>query len=266
MPELPTFENLTLSIDDGIATVAMDRPPVNAVDQSMYAQIRDVFGNLNEYLPDARVVLVKSAGRHFCGGNDLSEFATMDPVNAPFRMRLVREAFAAIYECPVPTVGVVRGVAFGTGLAIAASCDLLVCSETARFGTPEVGVGVMGGARHLARLVPTSIVRLMYLTADPVSATELQRYGGVAAVVADDQLDSEALALAGRIARHSATALRFAKESLNAIEWMELKAGYEREQQLTARLSGTADGREAVRAVIEKRSASYGHEWSTSVD
>jgi enoyl-CoA hydratase len=146
-------------------------------------------------------------------------------------------------------------------VAIAACCDLLVCSDNARFGTPEVGVGVMGGARHLARLVPTSMVRLMYLTADPVAASELQRFGGVAKVVADGDLMVEARSLAARISRHSAIALRHAKESLNAIEWMDLKSGYEREQQLTARLSGTADAKEALHALLEKRAPSYGQAW-----
>jgi enoyl-CoA hydratase len=260
---LPNLVHLRVGVESGVAHVVMDRPPVNAVDQAMYAELRDVFGNLNVHLPEARVVVLSAAGPNFCGGNDLGEFATMDPVNAPFRMRLVRETFAAIYECPVPTIGAVRGAAFGTGLAIAASCDLLVCSETARFGVPEVGVGVMGGARHLARLVPTSTVRLMYLTADPVGAAELERHGGVAAVVPDGELEQRADELAQRIARHSATALRHAKESLNAIEWMDLKSGYEREQQLTARMSGTADGREALRAVIDRTAPDYGNSWTS---
>ena len=179
-------------------------------------------------------------------------------------MRLVRDAFTAIYDCPVPTIGAVRGAALGTGLAIAASCDLLVCAETARFGTPEVGVGVMGGAKHLARLVPQSLVRLMYLTAEPIGVTELAQHGGIAAIVPEDQLIDEATALATRIARHSAAALRHAKESLNAIEFMDLKSGYEREQQLTARLSGMADAKEALAAYREKRPAIFSQRWTAT--
>jgi enoyl-CoA hydratase len=264
MPHLPAFSFLHVSVQARIAVVTMNRPPVNAVSQEMYAEIRDLFGDFDNLLTDVSVVILTSAGRHFCGGNDLNEFGTLSPVTSPGRMRLVRDAFAAIYDCPIPTVGAVRGVALGTGVAIAASCDLLVCADTARFGLPEVSVGVMGGAKHLSRLVPQSMVRLMHLTAEPVSAAELARYGGIARIVPDAQLIEEANSLAARIARHSAAALRHAKESLNAIEFMDLKSGYEREQQLTARLSGMADAREALSAFREKRPAKFSQTWTAA--
>jgi enoyl-CoA hydratase len=262
MPQEPAFSFLGLSVQERVATVIMNRPPVNAVSQEMYAEIRDLFGDFDHLLPDVSVVILTSAGRHFCGGNDLDEFASLSPRTSPGRMRLVRDAFTAIYDCPVPTIGAVRGVALGTGLAIAASCDLLVCADTARFGVPEVGVGVMGGAKHLARLVPQSVVRLMYLTAEPIGVAELARHGGIAAIVPEDRLIDEATTLATHIASHSAAALRHAKESLNAIEFMDLKAGYEREQQLTARLSGMADAREALTAYREKRPAIFSQQWT----
>jgi len=261
MQQLP-FSFLTVSVRERIATVTMNRPPVNAVSQQMYAEIRDLFGDFDNLLADVSVVILTSAGRHFCGGNDIDEFASLSPLTSPGRMRLVRDAFAAIYDCPVPTIGAVRGVALGTGLAIAASCDLLICADTARFGVPEVGVGVMGGAKHLARLVPQSVVRLMYLTADPVGAAELAVHGGIAAIVPAERLMDEATSLALRIARHSAVALRHAKESLNAIEFMDLKSGYEREQQLTARLSAMTDAKEALTAFRAKRTPEFSQRWT----
>jgi enoyl-CoA hydratase len=115
----------------------------------------------------------------------------------------------------------------------------------------------MGGAKHLSRLVPQQVVRRMYFTADPVSGAELLLYGGVAQVVPDNQLLDAALDLAGRMARHSPLALRVAKESLNTIEYMELKAGYEFEQRMTARLAGSEDSIEARRAIAEKRPPKY---------
>ena len=96
-------------------------------------------------------------------------------------------------------IGAVRGAALGTGLAIAACCDVVVAGHSARFGTPEVGVGVMGGARHLARLVPQPFVRLMYFTADPLPAADLAGFGSVVQVVDDDQVGPAALALAARM-------------------------------------------------------------------
>ncbi|RYE37694.1 MAG: enoyl-CoA hydratase/isomerase family protein, partial [Hyphomicrobiales bacterium] len=115
--------------EGSIGTVWLDRPPVNAVNGEMYEEIKTFFDNIRDYLPDARAVVLAGRGRHFCGGNDLAEFQTMDPSNASERMKLVRSAFWAIYDNPVPVIAAVHGVAVGTGLAIAASCDLVVAAE-----------------------------------------------------------------------------------------------------------------------------------------
>src|SRR5690606_35897704 len=152
--------------------------------------------------------------------NDLREFQTMTPENAGERMRKVREAFFAIYDSPLPLIAAVGGTAVGTGLAIAASCDLIVAADDARLGLPEVGVGVMGGAKHPSRLLPRSLVRLLHYTADPLPAEEFVRHGGVLTVVPREKLLEEAYSVAVRIARHSPVALRFAKRSLNTVEYL----------------------------------------------
>ena len=236
----------------------MRRPPVNAVSQDMYAEIRELFSRFDELLPDVAVVILRGEGKHFSAGNDLNEFMSLTSVNSPGRMKLVREAFSAIYDCPVPVIAAVHGYAVGTGVALAGSCDLVICGESARFGTPEVGVGVMGGAKHLSRLVPQQVVRYMYFTADPVPASEIIRYGGVVRIVPDEDLLDAALELAGRLTRHSALALRTAKESLNSIEYMDLKSGYQFEQGLTGRLAGSDESKEARQAIVEKRPPRYG--------
>jgi enoyl-CoA hydratase len=247
------WQFLRLNMVGPVALVTLDRPPANAVSQHMYEEIGDLFGRFDEVLTSAKAVVLTGAGRHFCAGNDLDEFLTLDADNSPGRMRVVADAFASIYDCPVPVIGAVRGAALGTGLAIAACCDLVVAGESARFGTPEVGVGVMGGARHLARLVPEPIMRLMYFTADPLPATELLAHGSVVQVVPDDELIDAAMSVARRITRHSRAALRHAKESLNAIEFTALGVGYEMEQRMTSRLVAHPDAREAIAALREGR-------------
>lgn len=251
------WEHLDAAVEDTIGFVRLDRPPVNAVNGAMYLEIKRFFDDVESHLPGARVIVLRGRGRHFCGGNDLAEFQTMTPANAAERMRLVREAFWAVYDCPVPVIAAVHGAALGTGLAIAASCDLVVAAESARFGLPEVNVGVMGGAKHLSRLVPQGVVRRLHLQGDPVPAVELERYGGIAEVVPDDRLDDAARDLARSIARHSPVALRFAKRSLNAIEYLPLKEGYELEQGLTGELSAFDDAKEAVNALVERRTPVY---------
>jgi enoyl-CoA hydratase len=244
--------------DEGTtATLWLNRPPVNAIVSEMYVEIRELFGAITEYLPEARVLVLAGRGKHFCAGNDLGEFHSMSPENAPARMKLVREAFWALYDSPIPVIAAVHGAAVGAGLGLAASCDLIVAADDAKFGLPEISVGVMGGAKHLARLVPQGMVRLMYLTGELVDATALQPFGGIVKIAPSNELLDTALGLARSIARHSPVAVRFAKQNLNAIEYLDLKAGYEYEQGRTAELSGYADSKEAVNAYLERRAPVY---------
>lgn len=248
---------LRWSADGKIGTVLLARPPVNAVTQEMYEEIKVFFGATEKYLPGVRAIVLAGEGEHFCAGNDLAGLDRLTPENAPERMRTVREAFWAVYDAPLPVVAAVQGAALGTGLAIAASCDLVVAAAGSRFGLPEVNVGMMGGAKHASRLVPQNLVRYLHLTGEPLPAEEILRFGGVLAVVPPDKLMDEARRVAEKIARHSPVTLRFAKRSLNRIEFQDLKGGYEFEQGLSGELSAYEDAKEAVRAVMERRSPDY---------
>jgi enoyl-CoA hydratase len=204
-----------------------------------------------------KVIVLTGEGRHFCAGNDLGEFATLTPENSDQRMSEVRAAFFAIQDCPVPVLAAVHGAALGTGLAIAASCDFVVAADDARFGTPEVSVGVMGGARHLARLVPEPWVRWMYFTAEPIRGDQLVRLGGAIEAAPRGEVLELAYRHARLIARHSGPILGMAKRSLNTIESMDLQPGYAFEQSLTREISGHPDSIEAVSATLEQRSPVY---------
>lgn len=243
--------------DGAVATVWLNRPPVNAIDGETYTEIKEFFDNVPGYVPGARAVVLAAKGKHFCAGNDLSEFQTMDPANAAASLKRARAAFWAIYDSPSPIIAAVQGVAAGSGVAIAASCDAVIAAEGARFAIPEVNVGVLGGAKHLSRLVPQGVVRLMHYTGDQYPAEKLQPFGGIAEVVPQARLLRTAQALARSMARHSPVTLRLAKRSLNAIEYMDLKAGYEREQEFTRELSGYEDSKEAVNARVEGRPPVY---------
>jgi enoyl-CoA hydratase len=252
-----TYEFLHWSVAGPVATVFMARPPVNSINQQMYREIRALFADIDQLGAAVKAVVLTGEGRHFCAGNDLTEFATLAPDNSDARMADVRAAFFAVQDCPKPVIGAVHGAALGTGLALAASCDFVVAADDARFGTPEVGVGIMGGARHLGRLVPQPWLRWMYLTAEPVSAEQMACLGGVIAVVPREQLLAEAQRHARLITRHSVALLGMAKYSLNAIETMDLQPGYTFEQSLTTRICGHPDSKEAVRATLERRPPSY---------
>lgn len=243
--------------EDGVVLVGLNRPPANAVDRSMYIEIADYFRNPDQCDQDVRAIVLHGEGRHFCAGNDLDEFATMTPENGTERMWRVREAFFAIQKCPVPVIGAVHGSALGTGLAIAASCDFVVAADTARFGLPELTVGVMGGARHLARMAPQPLVRRMFFTGEHIPATEFAAAGAAIEVCQEAELLDVAVARARRVASFSPTATRLAKRILHRIETMPLEEGYAFEQQFTVQMSGHPDSKEALRAFAEKRPARY---------
>jgi len=252
------MQYLKASVEDsGIAHVRLNRPPANAVDRAMYCEIADLFNDIDSIGKNVRAVILSGEGSHFCAGNDLDEFGTMTPSNAVERMWRVREAFFAISECAVPVIGAVHGAALGTGLAIAASCDFVVASSTAKFGLPELTVGVMGGARHLARIAPEPLVRRMYFTGEPMAAPDFAAAGGAVSVCEPQKLMSEAERFAQRIASFSPTAVRVSKRVLDRVEWMNLREGYEFEQAATERMSGHADSKEALKAFKEKRKPNY---------
>jgi enoyl-CoA hydratase/carnithine racemase len=255
--------------DSGVLTVKLARPPANAVDQEFYIEIQSLFSDPDQVGGPVKAIVLAAEGPHFCAGNDLDEFASMTPHNGAERMWRVREAFFAIQECPVPVVGAVHGAALGTGLAIAASCDFVVAARDARLGLPELTVGVMGGARHLARIAPQPLVRRMFFTGVPMTAEELAASGAALVVCDRAELLDVATAYAERIASFSPTATRLAKQILNRIEHMDIRAGYEFEQRYTVKMSGHPDAKEAVWAVKERRSATYSDRqpgWSLEVE
>jgi enoyl-CoA hydratase len=189
---------------------------------------------------------VAADGPHFCAGNELDEFASMTSENGRERLYHAREAFYAIQDCPLPTVAAIQGVAVGTGIGISSSCDVMIAATDARLGLPEVTVGVMGGPRHLARMLPQHIVRYMFLTGELMPAPELARLGGLLETVPPDRLRVRAREIAALIARHSPSVLRVAKRALNEVEEMPLRAGYEREQARTLEISDLPEGKAAI--------------------
>jgi enoyl-CoA hydratase len=252
-----SFDHLRTEVGECVAVVWLARSPVNSVSQQMYREIQRLFSEPERYLPGAKAIVLAGEGKHFCAGNDLHEFGTLSPENSEQRMAEVRAAFFAIQDCVIPVIGAVQGAAVGTGLAIAASCDFVVAADNAKFGTPEVGVGIMGAARHLSRLVPEAIVRWMYLTGDPFDVRRLETLGAVVEVVGPEEVVQRAVGHAQRVVRHSAAAIKMAKRSLNAVETMDLQPGYIFEQGLTGELSGHPDSLEARRATLEQRPPVY---------
>jgi enoyl-CoA hydratase len=257
---MSSFKHLRVhSAESGTVIATLDRAPANAVNVEFYREMFEFFSDPDKFANNVKAIVLTGAGKHFCAGNDLEEFSSMTPSNGTERMWHVRQAFFAIQDCPVPVVGAVNGTALGTGLAIAASCDFVVASATAKLGLPELTVGVMGGARHLARMAPQPLVRRMFLTGEHLSAVDFSSLGGSLIVCEPHRLMEEALGFARRVATLSPTAVRLGKQILNRIETMDLRAGYEFEQGYTVKMSGHPDAKEALAAFRERREPQFLH-------
>jgi enoyl-CoA hydratase len=244
---------IKLAVADGIAVVTMDNPPVNAQNAQFNLEMAFVFDAVSDR-KDVRVAVLTGAGKVFSAGADMKSRAGLSVVGERSQHnRRVRESFHAIRECAKPVVCALNGPALGAGLAVAASCDVLVAAEEASLGLPEIDVGLLGGGRHAQRLFGHSTLRRMMLTGHRVPGPQLYRLGIVEACVPRGQLMETAMTLAREIAAKSPAAVRLAKQALNTIEDMSLRDGYRYEQSLTAQLADHPDSKEAAAAFLEKR-------------
>jgi enoyl-CoA hydratase len=261
MNDFQQFQQLQVSIENHVATLTMNAPPVNALTRILNDELTAALDRLSE-TDDVRAVILTGAGKVFCAGADLKGRAEVikGPGDLLAHSRRTRECFHAIRECAKPVVVAINGAALGSGVAMVASSDILVASHKASLGLPEVDVGLLGGCRHAMRLFSHSRLRRMALTGYRVGGEELLRLGIVEACVAPEELMAVAQEIAASIASKSPISTRMGKHTLNVIEDMSLRDGYRYEQDMTAIIGKTDDAKEAQRAFKEKRAPIFtGH-------
>jgi enoyl-CoA hydratase len=240
-----------------VATVTIDVPPVNIVDADLYVELRQCFEDLGRD-PSVRAVILTGAGRRaFCAGNSLDDFVKLDERTAVDYLMNVRACFNAVYECSAPVVGAINGPALGTGLVLASVCDIRLASTTSTFALPEIDVGILGGQRHLMRIAPQGLTRRMALTGERLNAHDALAAGLVEALHEPEDLMAAAFELANTLAAKSPVAMRLAKISLNLLERMELREGYEFECDLSATLRQFSDASKAAAAIRSKESIEF---------
>ncbi len=242
------------SVDErGIAEVVMDNPPVNALTVAGWFELAHVIRRLGDDQA-VRVVVLRAEGKGFNAGVDIKEMQATEGFTALIGAnRGCYEAFAAVYECKVPVIAAVNGFCVGGGIGLVGNADVIVASDDAVFGLPEVDRGALGAATHLSRLVPQHQMRSMVYTSATATAHQLHAWGSVLEVVPRDELRDAAFRVAEAIAAKSPTVIRAAKESLNGIDLWDVKRSYRFEQGFTfeLNLSGVAD--EHRDAFVEKR-------------
>lgn len=258
------METLDILVEDGIATVTLNRPPVNAVTLQMQRELRSAFDELGDDPKVRAVVLAGSGDRAFCGGIDLKEMSA-ESSGQPLRSTTNpgwewRAAQHAIRHCAVPVIAAVERPAIGAGFGLVGVSDLIIASTNASFGLTEINVGLLGGASKALRLVGPHKTRMMMFTGRLQSAEEMYRFGAVEEVVAPGAALDTALQIAREIATKSPLAMRLAKESIVRIETDVSEDQYRTEWDYTNRLRTYKDSQEAMNAYLEKREP----EWTLS--
>jgi enoyl-CoA hydratase len=244
-----------------VATVTLDRPPVNALSSGLYAELSAALERVGADPQVSVAVLTSASPRAFCAGADVTELARLSGPDAEDadarRQELARRVFGQLLNLPQPCIAVVDGPAIGAGAVIASCADMRMGSPQASFSLPEVTVGRCGGGRHLMRHLPQGIVRQMYFTAEPLTSQEALRFGFLNSIHDSAELAGTAMARARAIAAQSPLALRLGKAALNDSEPLPVQEGYATEQQYTLRLARSADAREALAARREKRAPRF---------
>jgi enoyl-CoA hydratase len=248
------LETIKCEVEEHIAIVKMDNPPVNAHSMQMLVDMQLMFDRISD-IDEIRAVILTGEGKVFCAGAEIKGRAVAERKAGDHwqTSRHARECYHSIRECQKPVIAAINGAALGGGLAIAASCDILIASETGNLGLPEIDVGLLGGQSHAMRLFPHSRLRTIALTGQRIFGPELYRTGVVEACVTPEALMDTAMKMARTLAAKSPIAMRMAKGSLNTIEEMSLRDGYRYEQNLTGELGKTEDSKEALLAFAEKR-------------
>jgi len=245
----------TTRIDDHVAVVTVDAPPVNALTVAGWFELADAVRGAGAD-PGVHVVVLRAEGRGFNAGVDIKEIQAASGYEALVGAnRGCYAAFAAVYDCAVPVVAAVHGHCLGGGVGLAGNADVVVASDDATFGVPEVERGALGAATHLARLVPPHLMRTLYFTARTVTAAELQRFGSVYDVVERSALDDTALDVARSIAAKDTRVIRAAKEALNGIDTQDVHRSYRFEQGFTFELNLMGASDEARQAFLDEKGA-----------
>src|SRR3954454_25358170 len=247
------LETVRLEVADFIATVTIDRPPVNAQNQKAREELIRLFDAISDR-DDVRVAILTATGKVFSAGADVKERVNLvkEPGDYIRNNRLVREHFYAISDCTKPVICAANGPGFGAGFALMLACDIMLASDDAYFVMPEVDVGLAGGAGFLMQHFGKSMARYIYFTARRIPAAELYRLGVISACVPRERLMDEAMTIAPEIAAKSPKAVREIKRAFNVVEEMPTRDGYRYEQTITVDLSHTEDAKEAQQAFVEK--------------
>jgi enoyl-CoA hydratase/carnithine racemase len=247
-------EYVRLEIDQGVATIRLDRPPMNAlsreVQDALSAAAREV-----SVRRDVRAVVLYGGDKVFSAGADVKEMAAMSYTDMVYRAELLQAAWTAVARIPQPVVAAITGHALGGGCELALCADFRVCAEGAKIGQPEIQLGIIpgaGGTQRLARLIGPAKAKRMILTGRPVGAHEALAIGLVDQVVPADEVYSSAREMAAEFVAGPVHALRAAKEAIDRGLEVDLDTGLAIERAQFAALFATEDRTRGMQSFLDK--------------
>lgn len=249
-----TYDTIVLTLEDHVGLIQLNRPEVlNALNDKLLGELSDA---LKSFIQDdeVRCIIITGSEKSFSAGADLKEMVSREPRD--ILDWLTSSIFVLLRQCPKPVIAAVSGYCFAGGCELALACDMIVASETARFGQTEINVGIMpgaGGTQRWTRTVGKARAMEIMLTGTPIDAQKALQWGIINRVVPFEQLLDEAKRLAVSIAAQPPLAVRMAKDAVLKAREMSLESGLDYEYRLFALLFGTLDQKEGMRAFIEKR-------------
>jgi len=255
------FQNIKFEKKSHIAYITIDRPKVlNALNMATMQELKTAFADLKDDA-DVRVVILTGGGeKAFVAGADINELSQQTPVSAKEYTHRGQAIVDAIENLGKPVIGCVNGFALGGGCELAMACTMRIASENAKFGQPEVKLGLIpgyGGTQRLPRLVGKGLAMQQVLTGEMISAQEAHRIGLVNEVVPQAELIARAEAIAAKIIANSPLAIQYAMEAVNRGYDMPLADGLYLEATLFAVCCATEDKNEGTKAFLEKRPAQF---------
>jgi len=253
-------ETILVEREGRVAILTINRPDkLNALNQQVRDEMLEILGQI-EHDDGVGVVVITGAGeKSFIAGADIGEFAGRTPFDQRHAMRSPR-IFDIMAAFPKPVIAMINGFCLGGGCELAMSCDIRIASEKARFGQPEINLGLIpggGGTQRLPRLVGVGQAMRLILSGDMVGAAEAKEMGLVEMVVPAEELRAKTLELAGKIAGKSPLTLKVAKEAIRASERTSVEDGITYERDLFCLCFSSADKEEGVKAFLEKRPAQW---------
>jgi enoyl-CoA hydratase/carnithine racemase len=253
-------ELVTLQVQDGVSTIRLDRPPMNAIDRRVTSELREAAAEAGER-DDVGAVVVWGGEKVFAAGADVKMMAGLTPAQVKPVIASMQDVFNAMEEIPKVVVAAINGYALGGGCELAMCADFRFAAVDARLGQPEILLGIIpgaGGTQRLPRLVGPSRAKELVYSGRQVDADEALRIGLVDAVFQAGEVYAEAVAAARRYARGPSEALRAAKAAIDWGSRTDLRTGLVLEREAFAALFASPDQREGIRAFLEKRQPTFG--------